>query len=256
MHQKNSILAVIPARAGSKGLPNKNLALCAGRPLVEWTINAALGAECIDKVLVSTDSKLIADVAKSAGACVPFLRPKELATDDAGIVDVLIHAWNNCLDDCGAHFDYVVLLQPTSPLRTKLHLTEAVHYYFDARLNEGDSLASVYRANPKNGWLMQLDGDKYVKFCFDVASNNPQRQKLSPYFLPNGAIFIAKGTALSDGLYHKGTIPYEMSKSDSIDIDLVEDLRIAESIILSGNGLAPKLPNLFSWLKKLKHEII
>jgi CMP-N,N'-diacetyllegionaminic acid synthase len=232
MYDGYSLLAVIPARSGSKGLPNKNIIDCTGRPLIEWSISAAKNVNFIDEVLVSTDSEEISDVARRAGASVPFLRPSKFAADDSSLLDVVSHAWRNHLSSNGGYFDYVVLLQPTSPLRTSAHLSAAIKLYFESRQSDEDTLASVFRVNPKIGWLMQVeDYSGYINFCFDVSSKNPQRQKLKPYYLPNGAIFIVKGGMLIDGLYRKNTIPFVMDASDSIDIDTADDLKDADTLL-------------------------
>ena len=107
MFCKHSLLALIPARSGSKGLPDKNIINCAGKPLINWSISAAKNVDFFDDVLVSTDSVKIADLARHAGASVPFLRPDEFATDDASIVDVVKHAWKNHLAPNGEYFDYI-----------------------------------------------------------------------------------------------------------------------------------------------------
>jgi CMP-N,N'-diacetyllegionaminic acid synthase len=125
MFRELRILALIPARSGSKGLPGKNVLNFSGKPLIEWSISAAKHANYIDDVLVSTDSQNIADIAKNAGANVPFLRPFELSTADASIVDVIKHVWKTYLTSDGKNFDYVVLLQPTSPLRDSSHIVSA-----------------------------------------------------------------------------------------------------------------------------------
>lgn len=233
MFEDKRVLAVIPARGGSKGLPNKNILLCAGRPLIEWTISAARSVDFIDDVVVSSDSKEIADIAQAAGALVPFKRPDNLATDNASIVDVLNHAWKTAGDYCGRAHDFVVLLQPTSPLRNSGHINSAINFYFKNRLSESDGLASVFSVGKKYGWLMQsspLDAP-YLKFCISNLSNNLQRQKLGDYFLPNGAIFIVRGCDIPLGLYKPNTIPFIMEKDDSIDIDTFDDFQKAETIL-------------------------
>lgn len=216
-----SLLAFIPARGGSKGLPNKNILECAGKPLIAWTIEAARAVSAIDEVFVSTDTEQIAAVALSAGASVPFLRPAELATDSASLMDALSHAWAALRDIQGKPYDYVVVLQPTSPLRTTQHLAAALDYYFAHRQSENDTLASVYPVPAKFGWLMQkaAEPDGYINFCFDVRSGNAQRQSLKPYYMPNGAIFVVRGAALEDGLYTERTVPFVMDPADSVDID-------------------------------------
>lgn len=234
MYAGFSVLALIPARGGSKGLPNKNVLDCAGKPLIEWTIAAALGTREIDDVLVSTDAEGIAAVSQRAGASVPFLRPAEYATDESSMLDVVRHAWESHLDPKGARYDYVVLLQPTSPLRTAAHIRDAIKFYFSNRSSSEDTLASVCQVDPKYGWLMQtIDDSPYIRFCLDVQSGNPQRQRLSSYYLPNGAILIVKGSAVGGGFYHHRTIPFIMATSDSIDIDTNDDLMRATVLLFN-----------------------
>lgn len=232
MYGDFSLLALVPARGGSKGLPNKNTLDCAGKPLIEWTISAAQSVNFIDDVLVSTDSDAIAEISRRSGASVPFLRPAELATDDSSMVDAVKHAWENHRNAQGKCFDYVVLLQPTSPLRTSAHIHDAIEFYFKNRRSDDDTLASVYQVSQKHGWLMQSPGESdYIKFCMDVSAKNPQRQKLRPYFLPNGAIYIVRGSALSGGFYSDKTLPFVMDATDSVDIDALADLNDAEALL-------------------------
>jgi CMP-N,N'-diacetyllegionaminic acid synthase len=236
MFNKYSFLALIPARSDSKGLPGKNILDFAGKPLIEWTISAAKSVNFFDDVLVSTDSKKISEIAKTAGASVPFIRPSILATDQSNLVDVVKHAWENHLTSDGKNFDYVVLLQATSPLRTDLHIISAIEHFFRESKSNMDTLASVYEVDKKNGWLMQTkDHGPYINFCFEFAKNNPQRQELNDLYLPNGAIFIVKGSEIDQGIYHSNTIPFEMSLNDSVDIDTIEDFKKAENILLSKN---------------------
>ena len=238
MRDKYSLLAIIPARGGSKGLPNKNILHCAGKPLIAWTIEAARDVVEIDEVFVSTDSEQISSVAISAGACVPFLRPEHLATDSSSLVNVLHHVWETFMDAQGKPYDFFVVLQPTSPLRNGSHIAAAIDYYFKRRLTSIDTLASVYEVNAKYGWLMQetVESSGYIKFCFDLPSGNSQRQSLKPYYMPNGAIFITRGEALSGGLYTDNTIPFVMDVEDSIDIDTREEFEQAATILISRNG--------------------
>ena len=234
------MLAVIPARGGSKGLPGKNILECAGRPLIEWTISAARAVDMLDDVLVTTDSPEIAGVSLSAGASVPFLRPDELATDDASLLQVVRHAWEQHRTPEGLRFEYIVVLQPTSPLRTAAHIETAIRHYFENRKSETDTLASVYEVGAKFGWLMQhadAEARDYIRFCMDVRTQNPQRQGLKQYFMPNGAIFIARGETIENGLYRENTIPFVMHAHDSIDIDSSADLDAAAQILRNRTGL-------------------
>jgi CMP-N-acetylneuraminic acid synthetase len=207
---------------------------CAGKPLIAWTIAAAKAVVAIDDVIVSTDSPEIAEVARRAGAAVPFLRPPALATDDAGLVHVLQHAWEQHPAASGLRHDYIVLLQPTSPLRGAQHIAAAIEQYFGKRRSDDDTLASICNAGGKLGWLMsEAEDSRYIHFCFDVNTANPQRQKLPNYYLPNGAIFIARGATLMQGLYRANTLAYIMNPVDSVDIDTLDDLRAAERILLT-----------------------
>lgn len=245
MHSDSRLIAIIPARGGSKGLPNKNILECAGKPLIEWTISAARSVDFIDEVLVSTDSEEIAAVSRRAGASVPFLRPGEFATDDASLLQAIRHAWENHPAPGGARYDYIVVLQPTSPLRTGAHIVAAIEHYFGNRKSDEDTLASVCQVSSKFGWLMQsAEENGYIRFCLDVHAQNPQRQGLRQYFLPNGAIFLVRGTALAGGLYRKNTLPFVMSARDSIDIDTIDDLAAAEAILRTLRQ--PDAPQFFS----------
>lgn len=130
MFNDKKFIAVIPARGGSKGLPGKNIKELCGKPLIVYTIETALKSKIFDKVIVSTDSLEIAEIAKKAGAEIPFLRPKELATDTADSMDVLIHAIK-FLEEKGEKFDYIMKLQPTSPLRTEEDIRKSVKLLFE-----------------------------------------------------------------------------------------------------------------------------
>lgn len=238
MYKGATVLAFIPARGGSKGLPKKNILECAGRPLIEWTIEAAKGVSYIDDVLVSTDSEEIAVVSRRVGAAVPFLRPSELATDEASLLDAIKQAWEKHVTASNEQYDYIVVLQPTSPLRTAEHISEAIELYFKNRQSDEDTLASVYQVSQKFGWLMQSSREYgYIRFCLEVHTKNPRRQGLDPYYLPNGAIFIAKGASLSGGLYRNNTLPFVMPPVDSIDIDTLDDFVEAEKLLRARSPL-------------------
>lgn len=236
MFNNYSLLALIPARSGSKGLPEKNIMNCAGKPLIDWTISAAKNVNFFDDILVSTDSEKIEKIARCSGASVPFIRPYDLATDQSNLIDVVKHAWENHMTSDGKNFDYVVLLQATSPLRTDVHIISAIEHFFKESKSNIDTLVSVSKVDKKNGWLMQTkDHGPYIDFCFEFAKNNPQRQELNDLYLPNGAIFIIKGSEIDAGIYHENTIPFEMSLNDSVDIDTIEDFKKAQYMLKSKN---------------------
>jgi CMP-N,N'-diacetyllegionaminic acid synthase len=221
------ILAFIGARGGSKGLKNKNIAPFAGKPLIHWTIRASLGSRWINHTLVSTDSPAIAAVARRCGADVPFLRPAKISGDEAKIEDAIRHAlqW---FQAHGTRFDYVVLLQPTSPLRTAKDINSALRYYFRNRKSTQDTLVSVTSAPLKVGWLLKKTENGYIRFCFDLNGKRLNRQGLPRFYLPNGVIYIAPASILRKKNFYTGhTIPYVMTEASSADIDSKADLKNA-----------------------------
>ncbi len=224
MINNRRVLAVIPARANSKGLPGKNVMELAGKPLIAWSIDAAIQSDCVDKVVVSTDSQEIADIAEACGADVPFLRPAALAMDDTPGVAPLLHA---CQMVPG--YDYVVLLQPTSPLRNATDLDNAL----SLMVGQGaDFCISVTRAKQHPNWLFRLSERGYLQ-RYEEAAMATDRQSLSPVYAPNGALYVARITALMEHgtLNGPDTIAYEMSAERSTDIDSALDLKICEMLM-------------------------
>jgi len=228
MYKGRSILALIPARGGSKRLPRKNIRPLLGKPLIAWTIEQALISKYIDRVIVSTDDKEIAEVSQKYGAEVPFMRPKELATDEAGSVDVILHALKYLEDADNYSPDIVVLLQPTSPLRTTEETDKALELFFT---NKYDSLISVYEAPKHYLWLFESKEDFLRPFaCLrsKLADNKPHK-----FYVPNGAIYIANSETLKKNktFYTKKLSYFVMPYERSIDIDTELDLIIAETIL-------------------------
>lgn len=224
-----NVLAVVPARSGSKGLPGKNIALCAGKPLICWTLEAAFSSKYISKVLVSTDSEEIGDVAKGCGAWVPFFRPLELSQDDSSIVDVVKDALNNVKEEFIP--DYVVLLQPTSPVRSNSHIDEAMELFLSKKMTNSDTLVSVSEIESKNLWALGIDSvTGHLYSHFGLKLDNPRRQDLPGCYLPNGAIYIASANSFA-GFYGENIIPYVMDSMSSLDVDYQEDLDAAAKLL-------------------------
>ena len=225
-----SVLAVITARGGSKGLPRKNIRLLCGRPLISWSIEAALGASCIDRVIVSTDSPEIAEVACAAGAEVPFLRPPELASDTASSTEVLAHALQEC-----PGYGIVVLLQPTSPLRTSEDLDRA----FNQMRNVNADGCVAVTAVEKSPWLMYgANSSGWLEPLLPSVPNSVRRQDMPPVYLLNGAFyFIWTDIFLAARrLVTARCIGYTLPEARSIDIDTLADFRRAEHILSTRAG--------------------
>jgi len=225
-----AIIGLIPARGGSKGIRGKNIALCAGKPLLAYTADAALGAKCLDRVMLSTDDPVIATLGREFGLEVPFLRPAALATDNANSLSVIVHALD-WLESQGVVVDAIVLLQPTSPLRTANHIREAVHLFQTQTPDALVSVAEVPHQYYPNA-LMRLEQDALVPV---VPTNEMilRRQDVLPLYARNGpAILILSANQIRSGSFYSGvTAPYVMSQRDSLDIDTTEDLVVAAAFL-------------------------
>lgn len=183
------ILAVIPARGGSKSVPRKNLADVNGRPLISFVIDAALRAKRLHRVVVSTEDDTIARVAADWGAEVPFRRPAELSTDEVSIIPVVVHAMRE-MDGLGFSADVVVSLQPTSPFLEAEDIDNAVE---KLEKSSAESVASVQPiAHEHPFWVKKLDGDKIVPFNEYTNESILQRQDLPPAYIYDGGIFVRR----------------------------------------------------------------
>ena len=234
MREDKKILALIPARGGSKGLPRKNIKPLLGKPLIAWTVEQAKNSKYIDKVVVSTDDEEIAEISKKYGAEVPFLRPKELARDDSPTIDAIIHAIN-WFEERGEFFDILILLQPTSPLRTTEDIDNAIELF----LNNKDalSLISVKENEHPPFWSLEIE-NKFLKPLFGEEYFKKRRQELPKSYMPNGAIFISYVDILKKykTFYTPKTIAYIMPPERSIDIDNEFDFLLAEFILKNKMG--------------------
>lgn len=229
--QMPSVLSLIPSRGGSKAIHHKNMSLCGGHPLIHWTITASIQSSYISRTLVSTDCPFTQDYALSLGAESPFLRPKELSTDNASSVDVVLHALDWLLANEGFIPDYVVLLQPTSPLRTSLDIDNTLELCFADRL--ANSLVSVIECphNFSPGSLMALSG------CY-LNALQPQspmrRQDKETYYARNGAaIYVVKTQCFirAKSFLIPSIIMYNMPINRSIDVDTPYDLHLANLLM-------------------------
>ena len=219
-------LAIIAARGGSKGLPGKNIAECAGKPLIAWTVEAAQKASLIDRIVVSTDSEAIAEAARACGAEVPWLRPAELAEDDTEIEAVIRHA----VAQTPGEFDLLCCLQPTSPLRRADHIDQAIRLYRERASVPSTTLVSVVAADRKTLWVLQENEEGYVSMPLLAAARGLRRQALPNCYFPNGAIYLAPCRGFS-GFYTDYTLPFVMDETSSIDIDTLEDLARAAAAL-------------------------
>jgi CMP-N,N'-diacetyllegionaminic acid synthase len=227
---KKKVLGLIPARGGSKGIPNKNIRSLLGKPLITWTIEQANASQYLDTVLVSTDSREIASIATQSGASVPFLRPSELAQDESPTVDAVIHAIRQLMA-VGKQFDYVVLLEPTSPLRKKDDIDNAIEL-----LNiqgEADGLVSVGEIHTEHPLIVKsIHEDGYVTSYLPGVRKIYQRQQTDRAYFPYGVVYISKVTKILDkrSFYSKRTIPYLIERWQNYEIDDEVDFSIIEQL--------------------------
>lgn len=219
-------IAIIPARSGSKGLKDKNIIDLCGKPLIAYSIEAALETGLFDHVIVSTDSEHYAEIAQHYGAEV-MMRGEALSNDKATTFMVLEDILKNRLQES---IDYFVLLQPTSPLRTSKHITEAIEK-FESKIEHFDFLVSMKEAEHAKVLVNPIDDDESLKY-FDTDFSNYRRQGYKDYS-PNGAIFIAKPDSYLEQKHFFGAkaLSYIMSAEDSVDIDGTLDLVVANAIM-------------------------
>jgi len=222
-------LAVIPARSGSKGLKDKNIKLLNGKPLLAYTIEAALETKIFTEVVVSTDSEEYANIARSFGANVPFLRDKSLATDTSSSWDVVIDVLNK-YKELGDLFDIVALLQPTSPLRTANDILSA---YNDLLTKDANAIISVSEVDHSPLWANTLPKDNSLTNFIRKEIINLPRQKLPKYYRINGAIYLVKTKYLLsvENIYKDKCYAFIMDKNNSVDIDDKYDFKYAEFIL-------------------------
>jgi len=226
-----SVLAIIPARGGSKGLPGKNIRSMCGKPLIGWSILQGLESQYIDEVLVTTDSQEILDIAKKCGANAPFIRPKSLADDDASSIDVLIHAVDY-LSEAGRIYDYLVLLESTSPLRDVSDIDGAIELLMNNELSESVvGVTKVEGAHPSFLFTIQ---NELLKPILGIEPNGLRRQDLKDeFYYLEGSIYVSSVSALIErrGFYHADTLPWVVDRYKAIEIDELCDFVAAEALM-------------------------
>lgn len=227
-----SNIAIIPARSGSKGIKDKNIKDLGGKPLMAYTIQAALDSGCFDEVMVSTDSEKYAEIAREFGASVPFLRSELTASDTASSWDMVDEVLNG-YKKLGREFDSFCLLQPTSPLRTADDIKEAYKLYND---KASFAVVSVCEAEHSPLWCGHLPEDHEFTDFIDQESMK-QRQAGGKFYRLNGAIYIVDIRKFGEDrfLYKKGSYAYVMSQDRSVDIDTDIDFKLAGLLIGSGD---------------------
>ena len=222
------VLTVIPARGGSKGVPRKNLKILGGKPLIAHTIAAALSVFSKEDVIVSTDDEEIAEVSEACGASVPFIRPSELATDSATSEPVVRHALLHAEEAYSITYDAVLMLQPTSPLRSADDIRRAIDLY---EHEEGDSVVSVVDVQGDHPFRMKrIVGKRLVNYIDQGFWDLRARQLLPPVYIRSGSIYLVERDVFLEhrSLIGKEPLALIMDSASSVNIDSYIDFKVAE----------------------------
>ncbi|WP_456277639.1 acylneuraminate cytidylyltransferase family protein [Bacillus sp. AK128] len=224
MINNRKILAIVPARGGSKGILRKNLSIISDKPLLAWTIEEAKKSKYIDRLILSSEDSEIIQVAAKYGCEVPFTRPTELARDDTPGVSPILHAIMEL-----PSYDYVMMLQPTSPLRTVEDIDGCIEYFIN---KEGESCVSVVEAHKPPHWIYKVTSDNRLRPILEGETVNRRQDAPKTYEL-NGAVYIASKEFLLEyeTFLTDDTIAYEMPRERSYDIDTEMDLKIVKFLI-------------------------
>ncbi|WP_263810685.1 cytidylyltransferase domain-containing protein [Salinibacter pepae] len=214
----HSVLGVILARGGSKGLPRKNVRDLAGKPLIAWTIEAGHESEDLDRLILSSDDKEIMTVGEEYGCEVPFRRPDEFARDDTPSIDALLHAVDQV-----ESYEYIVLLQPTSPLRTADDIDATIAC---CHRNGGTACVTVTETDKPPQWMYTLGENNRLDPVMDRDEAITRRQEATTTYIPNGAVYVAGTTCLREHetFYTDATIGHPMPLERSVDVDTALDL--------------------------------
>ncbi|AMV71857.1 N-acetylneuraminate cytidylyltransferase [Desulfuromonas sp. DDH964] len=231
MIANKTVLAIIPARGGSKGVPRKNIYEVAGKPLIAWTIESARKSKYIDRLILSSDDAEIIAVAREWGCDVPFVRPAKLSQDDTPGIEPVIHAINAL-----PGYDYVVLLQPTSPLRTVENIDKAIEMCLD---KHAAACVSVTEPDKSPFWMFTVNADGKMRKLLESGTSFARRQDLPPVYALNGAVYVADTRTIVEtrSFVTETTVPYIMSKNNSVDIDTEEDMVVAEVFLNRANRI-------------------
>lgn len=225
------MIAIIPARGGSKGLPGKNVRSLNGKPLIAYTVEAALKANHISRIIISTDDEEIARVAVEYGAELPFMRPVELASDTSMAVDNYIYTIERLEKEGGHAIDSFVVLQPTSPLRIAEDIDRAIDLFYE---KGADSVISYCQESHPVSWHKYLDEEG--RFVDILSSNINNRQDNRVSYYPNGAVYVFSTAMIRERKYYTDkSYAYVMPQNRSVDIDFIEDFEYAEFLLKRRN---------------------
>jgi CMP-N,N'-diacetyllegionaminic acid synthase len=225
------VIAIIPARGGSKGLPGKNIKELCGKPLIAWSIEAGLASQYIDEVIVTTDSEEVAGIARDFGATVPFIRPAELASDTATSFDTVKHAIDFYQNESNKTFDYIVLLEPTSPLRERGDIDGMIEKIISVG-DQFDAIVSLGEVHSHPSIMKKTDGNKIEPFCKELIMVTRRQDNAIAYF-PYGVAYIVKTKTFFEekSFYPCRTTHKIIKRYQCYEIDDIYDFLAIENIM-------------------------
>ncbi|MBW2003487.1 MAG: acylneuraminate cytidylyltransferase family protein [Deltaproteobacteria bacterium] len=226
------MLAIIPARGGSKGVPGKNTKLLCGKPLIVYTIEAAVAAKSIDQIILSTDDPEIAKIASKYDVDIPFMRPKELAQGDSLAIDNYIYTIERLNTEFNNNYKEFIVLLPTSPLRIAEDIDNAIELFY--RKNADSIISCVEMSHPPL-WAKKINKNGRIEnyFSSDIDILNKNRQEIEPAYIPNGSVYILRYSLLKEKYtyYSEETYAYIMPQERSVDIDSLFDFDYVEYLM-------------------------
>lgn len=232
MDRRPNVLAVIPARGGSKGVPRKNIRPVCGRPLIAYTIEQAVAAQHLFyRIIVSTDDEEIAEVARAHGAEVPFLRPAHLARDESPVIPMLQHAVEFVERQDGRRMDWICLLQPTEPFRSLADLEQCLALAYAGGCDSVISVVRVFATHPV--LMKRIEADRLVPFCLEEREGTRRQEYEPPAYMRNGSVYLTRRDVLmgQGSIWGKTIRPYVMPLERSVSIDTELDLKLAEILM-------------------------
>jgi CMP-N,N'-diacetyllegionaminic acid synthase len=226
MIQGGSVLAIIPARGGSKGIPRKNIKLLAGKPLIAWTIEEAKKSKYIDRLILSSEDEEIIKIVREYDCDVPFVRPEELARDNTPGIEPVIHALNTLKEK----YDYVVLLQPTSPLRQVEDIDGCIERCISSKAK---ACVTISESNKSPYWMYRIDNAYHLNPLIEAGMGAHRRQDLPKLYALNGAVYVSKTNWIERNreFITQETVAYIMPVERSFDIDTVLDFKICDFLL-------------------------
>lgn len=231
MYKNKKVLAIIPARGGSKGLPQKNIKSLCGKPLIGWTIEQAKASKYIDNIFVTTDCQKIAEVSEFFGISVPFLRPAELARDATSTIDVVEHVVNYFLSEKN-EYDYILLLEPTSPLRKQDDIDLAIELAVNNESADGViSVGEVHMEHPMI--VKKINNEGKITPYINNTKKLTQRQQADQAYFPYGVLYLIKTDVLirEKAFYTNNIIPYFIERWQNYEVDDIYDFITIEAIL-------------------------